>query len=533
MSFFTSHPPIEWTLPRCYGRAEVYAPTGTESAEFDHWAIEKVGISSEVLMENAGRGAALVVDRIYRNGPVLVVVGTGNNGGDGLVFARSLVAQGREVRVLLVGGRCATDPLLHGWPVQAHQAPEDDEGLLAALEWGGILIDALLGTGIRGEPREHHARAIRAVNRLDVPIVSLDVPSGVDADSGMLSGDAVRADLTIAFGSPKLGTLLFPGRERAGRIVALEVGFPPMVGRQIPARLITPEWARAHRPRRRLVTHKKAEGRLLILAGSSGLAGAAVLAAKGALRAGAGYVRIASHLENREILQSSVPEALFVDASDAEELGRAAQESDAIAVGPGMGVDEESAERLNGLLGVKGLSGVVLDADALTLLGDGRLPAFSDAAEPNRRLLTPHPGEMARLGADPAEIRGNAVQVCRRGAEQWAAALLLKGQPSLITNAGMGPVWLSTSGSSDLARAGIGDVLTGVAGAFLARGSDALKSGALALHFTGWAAELTGRGETLLPSDMADNLSAAFGDSFTCVSDLGLPFVTLDLDPAH
>ena len=533
MSLFTSDPPSEWDLPRCYGRAEIYAPTGTESAEFDHWAIEKVGIPSEVLMENAGRGAALVLGRVYPNGRVLVAAGTGNNGGDGLVLARSLVAQGREVKVLLVGERPATDPLLHGWPVHLYQAPEDDEGLLAAMEWGGILVDALLGTDIRGEPREPHAQAIRAVNRLEVPIVSLDVPSGVDADSGAVSKDAIRADLTIAFGAPKLGTLLFPGREKAGRIVALEIGFPPMAERQIPARLITPEWARAHRPRRQLVTHKKAEGRLLIFAGSPGLAGAAVLAAKGALRAGAGYVRVASHPENREILQSSVPEALFVDASDAEALDRAVAESDALVAGPGIGVDEGSEERLNRLLETKGLSGVALDADALTLLGAGRLPAFSDAAGPNQRLLTPHPGEMARLGAEPGEIRANPVQVCRRGADQWAAALLLKGQPSLITNAGVGPVWLSTTGSSDLARAGMGDVLTGVAGAFLARGADALESGALALHFTGRAAALTGRGETLLPSDMADNLSAAFGDPSTRVSDLGLPFVTLDLDPAH
>ena len=533
MSPFTSELPFRRDAPRCYGRIEVYAPTGTESAEFDRWAIDQIAVPSAVLMENAGRGAALVLGRVYRNGPVLVLVGSGNNGGDGLVLARSMAAQGREVRVLLVGERPAFDPLLHGWPVPVESAPTDPEELRAALDSCGVVVDALLGTGFRGEPREPHASTIRAVNGLNLPVVSLDVPSGVDSDSGAVPGDAVRADLTVAFGAPKLGTLLFPGRERTGRIVALEIGFPPMTERRIPARVITPEWAEAHRPRRRLVTHKKAEGRLLIVAGSPGLAGAAVLAARGAVRAGAGYVRVASHPENREVLQSSVPEALFVDTLDAEALGDAVAECDALAAGPGMGVDERSAEQLDRLLETDRLSGLVLDADALTLLGAGQLPAFPNAATPDRRLLTPHPGEMARMGVDSDEIRQDPVGVCRHGAGQWDSVLLLKGQPSLIAAAGEGPVWLSATGSSDLARAGVGDVLTGVAGAFLARGAGALEAGAMALHFTGRAAALTGRGDTLLPTDIADNLSAAFGDPFSRVSDLGLPFVTLDLDPAH
>ncbi len=526
-------PPSEWDVPRFYGQAEVYAPTGSESAEFDRWSIDEAGVPSPVLMENAGRGAALVLSRVYPDGSVLVVVGAGNNGGDGLVLARSLSAQGREVEVVVVGERTSPDPLLHGWPVPVYQAPEGIEVLSAGLGRGGVVVDALLGTGIRGLPREPQAGVIRAMNELDIPIVSLDVPSGVDADSGAVPGDAVRAELTIAFGAPKLGTLLFPGRESAGRIVVLEIGFPPVPEGRFPVRLITPVWAEANRPRRRPVTHKKAEGRVLILAGSPGVAGAAVLAARGALRAGAGYVRVASHPDNREILQRSVPEALFVDASDADALGQATAECDALAAGPGMGVDEEAAERLNGLLETEGLGGVVLDADALTLLGAGRLPALSVAAVPTRRLLTPHPGEMARLGATADEIREDPVRVCKQGTERWAAALLLKGHPSLITEAEKGTVWLSGTGSSDLARAGIGDVLTGVAGAFLARGATALEAGALALHFTGRAAALTGRGDALLPSDMADNLGAAFGDPLTRVSDLGLPFVTLDLDPAH
>lgn len=519
--------------PRCFGRAEVYAPTGAEAAAFDRWAIEESGVPAAVLMENAGRGAAAVVSRICPEGTALVVAGKGNNGGDGLVLARSLVAEGREVKVLLVGDRPAPDPLLHGWPLSVQSAPRAEDEFVAVLGEAGVVVDALLGTGTRGAPREPQARAIRAINRSTRRVVSLDVPSGVDAASGAVPGEAVRAEMTIAFGAPKLGTLLFPGRQRAGRLVTLEIGFPPLREREMTGRLITPDWAELRRPRRPLVTHKKAEGQILVVAGSSGLAGAAVLAVRGALRAGAGYVRVASHPDNREILQSRVPEAVFVNVLDSAALAAAARESDAVAAGPGIGVDEGAGERLDALLRIRGLGGVVLDADALTLLGAGRLPAFSQAAVSGRRLLTPHPGEMARLGEEPEDIRSRPVEVCRRGAKRLRSALLLKGQPSLITGPEGETVWLSSSGSSDLARAGVGDVLTGVAGAFLARGTDALEAGALALHYTGRSAAISARGEALLASDIADHMDAAFSDPTARCSDLGLPFVLLDLDPSH
>jgi NAD(P)H-hydrate epimerase len=533
MSPNTSEVPTSGNVPRCYGWTEVYAPTGAEAAAFDRWAIDDQGVSSGVLMENAGRSAALVLGRLYHDDPVIVLAGPGNNGGDGLVLARSLAIQGRDVRVLTTGDRPGQDPLLHGWPISVEPSPDDEALLSAAMDSAGVIVDALLGTGIRGAPRDPHARVIRSLNRAGAPVFSLDVPSGVDADTGAVQGEAVRADATVAFGAPKLGTLLFPGRERSGRLIAVEIGFPPIRSRSIGVRLITPGWAEAHRPRRALVTHKKAEGRLLILAGAPGLAGAAVLAARGALRAGAGYVRVASHAANREILQSGVPEALFVDVSDPDALAAAVSECDALAAGPGMGIDDAAAKRLNEILQADGLPGVVLDADALTLLGEGKLPAFSGAAKANRRLLTPHPGEMARLGAGPAEIQADPVLACRDGAARWASSLLLKGQPSLISAEEGGAVWMSTGGSSDLARAGVGDVLTGVAGAFMARGSDAMTAGALALHFTGRAAALSGRHETLLPSDIADHLAGAFRDPLSRISDLGLPFVTLDLDPPH
>jgi NAD(P)H-hydrate epimerase len=434
------------------------------------------------------------------------------------------------VRVAALGQRGTPDPLLRGWGVPTEAVPADDGALARLLASGSVLVDALLGTGFRGVPREDHARLIRAMNDAHRPLVSLDLPSGVDATTGAVPGEAVRAGLTVAFGYPKLGTLRLPGRERAGRIVAVEIGFPPPPPGWASARLITSEFARSARPRRPIDTHKKAEGRLLILAGSPGMAGAAVLAARGALRAGAGYVQVASAPENRGVLQSAVPEAIFVDTADLEALREAARDADAVVAGPGMGTGDAEAERLGDLLSLP-LKGLVLDADALTLVGRGTFPGLGRAPRA-RRLLTPHPGEMSRLGASAEQVRDDPFGVARAGAARWDATVLLKGAPSLVADPVGGPVRVSSSGSSDLARAGMGDVLAGVAGAFLARGLDAANAAAVALHLTGRAAVATGRGETLVPSDVADALVVTLRDERAESSDLDLSFVTLDLDPA-
>jgi NAD(P)H-hydrate epimerase len=379
------------------------------------------------------------------------------------------------------------------------------------------------------------------MNAAGCPIVALDVPSGVDAETGRVPGEAVEADLTVAFGAPKLGTMLYPARGLAGRIVAVEIGFPPLGAARPRARLVTPGWAYEWRPRRPAVTHKKAEGRLLVLAGSPGVAGAAVLAARGALRAGAGYVRVASHPDNREVIQRSVPEAIFVDVADEAALDQVAGDSDALAPGPGMGTDTGAATRLDRLLACGRFSAVLLDADALTLLGAGGLPAFGGVGGATSRqyLLTPHPGELARLGADPEEVRADPLAACVREARRRDAVVLLKGRPSVVSDPADGsPLWVSGSGSSDLARAGMGDVLTGVAGAFLARGAAPVEAACLALHYTGRAAALANLGDALLPTDVAEHLGVAFqepplGISELAGSTLGLPFVTLDLDPAR
>ncbi len=495
--------------------------------------MEDEGVPSRVLMENAGRGAALVLDRLFPSGPVVVVAGTGNNGGDGVVLARSLRRFGRDVSLLVLGERPRPDPLLHAWPVPVETVPDHDGALDAALARGAVLVDALLGTGVTGAPRARHARVIRAMNRSRRPILALDLPSGLDADSGAVAGEAIRADLTVAFGFPKVGTVLFPGRELSGRLIVIEIGFPPLPEGLSSARLLTSEWIASHRPRRPLVTHKKAEGRLLIAAGSPGMAGAAILSARAALRAGVGYVRVASPEENRTAVQSSVPEALFVDIAQDDALSDALADSDAVAAGPGLGAGSGAGERLNGLLSEVEGQAVLLDADALTHLGNGALPAFAGAGEGERRILTPHPGEAVRIGADPESLSGDVLGVARDLASRWNAAILLKGTPSIAAHPAGREVLVATSGSSDLARAGMGDVLTGAAGALLARGLKGWEASALALHFTGLAAMRSGAGESLLPTDVIEGLAGALREGDASTSGRLFPFVSLDLPPPH
>lgn len=509
-------------------------PTGSEAAAFDRRAIESAGVPQSVLMENAGRAAATLLTRLFPRGSVLVLAGSGNNGGDGVVLARTLRSWGRRVELLTDAGRPHPDPLLHGWEIPGGPISDDSADLAVRLQGAHVVVDALLGTGIRGAPRPPQARLIRAMNESGRPVLALDIPSGVDADSGTVEGDAVRARATVAFGAPKRGSLLHPGREMAGRLLAVEIGFPPWTDEDASGRLLTPGWAGRHRPRRPLVTHKNAAGRLLLVAGSSRMGGAAVLAARGALRSGVGYLRVAAPAALRGVLQSAVPEAVQVDRDDREALREALAQSDALAAGPGLGTEPATADLLDELLAEVGSRPVLLDADALNLLAAGRFGRWrSDGAGPEAALLTPHPGEAGRLlDRSSGEVAGDPVGAARELARRWDAAVLLKGAPSIVAPPrGEGPLFFSATGSSDLARAGMGDVLTGSVGAFLARGAGPAVAGGLGLHFTGLAALLAGQGESLLPGDVAEGLARALGFEGGGDGSVELPSVILDLPP--
>lgn len=515
---------------RPFGTSVVCAPTSRQAARFDRVAIEERGVPEPALMENAGRQAALIVQHLHPDGRVAALVGSGNNGGDALVCLRALAAWGRTVTAIVVGKRVSEDSVLHDWRLPTIDLQGKDgsatETVARVLGDAAVVVDGLLGTGIRGAPRSRYAAAIEAANAADRPIVALDAPSGVDGASGAVPGVAVRAALTVAFGWPKLGTMLHPGRGHCGRIVAVEIGFPPSRDQDW-AQLVTSGWASRWMPRRGSVTHKHAVGALTIVAGSA-MPGAAMLAARAAFRCGAGLVRVCGARSVRDLI-AEMPEALFVDAGDEPAFTAAVQASDALAIGPGLGTGPDAARQLRLALEVRADRPAVLDADALTLLAGGSggcLPADSKV------VVTPHPGEMARLtGATVGEVQASRVDTARALAAGSGVVTLLKGAPSLVADPHGGLLVSTTVDSSALAVAGMGDVLTGALGAFLAQGVEPQAACGLALHVTGRSAADTALGPSLMPSDVVAGIPAALARQGDSVTDLPFPFVTFDQPP--
>ncbi|HEX7051672.1 MAG TPA: NAD(P)H-hydrate dehydratase [Longimicrobiales bacterium] len=507
-----------------FGRDDVALPTATEATAVDREAEARHGIPSRVLMENAGRSAALVVDRLFPRGRVVAAVGGGNNGGDALVLLRTLRAWGRDVAALPVGRRAPDAALAHG-----HEVPRLDPGTAStAFADAAVVVDGILGTGATGAPREDAAAVVRQINASGRPVVALDVPTGVDPTTGRIPGEAVCANVTLCFGWPKQGLMFQPGRGRCGRLIALEIAFPPdSAGRPPSAALLTPGWAAARLPMRAPDAYKGTAGELLVLAGRAGVAGAAAIASHAAGRAGAGYVRLASSAANRAVLQTVVPEAVFVDRDDEAALAAAAATADAILVGPGMGTDADGRTAFERLLDRTPGTPALLDADALTLLG--REPDAVRRRIGERPLvLTPHPGEAHRLSGWPIErIREAPLEAARSLAERFAAVVLLKGAPSVIAAPDV-PTLIGTVGSSELAKAGMGDQLAGTIGAFLAAGVPARTAAALGLFYSGRAADLAARGPALQPRDVSEHLDRAFADPGPAVPPLGFPFITFD-----
>ena len=521
------HPPL-----RPYARLHVLAPTGAEAAALDSTAIETIGVPPPVLMANAGRAAAMIVQRLRPRGRVVGVVGSGNNGGDALVLLRTLRAWGRDVLAVVVADRPLEDPLLHGWDVALRTDEElGAEGWRDLLGEAGLVVDGVLGTGLQGAPRERQRAAIENINALGCWVLSLDVPSGIDSGTGTVPGSAVRATVTVAFGAPKLGSLLHPARSLAGRLIAVEIAFPPSSPAEVTARVVTPAWAQARLPHRDPDTHKNAVGRVLVVAGQQGMAGAAVLAVRASLRAGAGLVTICSAPENREIVQSAAPEAIYVDPGDPGALLAAMDQCDAVGLGPGLGTGT-FGQKLAAAVATGPPRPVVVDADALNLASQGKLDLPLLAAT-RAVLATPHAGEMARLlGTDTATVQSDRIAALGRAVEANGHALLLKGAPSLVAAPGA-EVHVDCQGSSDLAAAGMGDALTGVCASLMAQGLGPVDAGAVGLYLTGRSARLAGRGLALTPSDVIRCLPDALRERSEGVSDLDLPFVLFDADPAR
>ncbi|HYN91768.1 MAG TPA: NAD(P)H-hydrate dehydratase [Thermoleophilaceae bacterium] len=441
----------DWLDP-LYEAAEVRAA--------DAWAIEEQGVPEADLMERAGLGLARVTASLAAAGPVRIVVGKGNNGGDGLVAARILREDGHDVDAIAAG--------------------DLEPDMLAG---SGVVVDALLGTGFEGAPREPVASAIAAINAQGAPVVACDVPSGVNASTGEVEGEAVRAAVTASFHGPKVGLYVDPGKEHAGRVETIEIGIPRGAPAPAAAGLISERVLDLY-PRRPRGGSKFDSGVVVVVGGSMGLTGAPTMAARSAQRAGAGYVQVAVpgpvqpavDLRLLEQMSRGLPDddGFHTPAgiADVEEM---AERAGAVVLGPGIGRAEGAQEFARGAaLAVE--APLLVDADGLNAHA-GRLDLFRerDAAT----VLTPHEAELGRLlGLETEEVAAHRLECAREAAELSGAVVLLKGDDTIVARPG-GPVAVSPGGSPALATAGTGDVLSGLIGALLAKGLEAFEAAAL------------------------------------------------------
>jgi ADP-dependent NAD(P)H-hydrate dehydratase / NAD(P)H-hydrate epimerase len=463
------------------------------------------------LMERAGRKVAEeILGRFPAARRVAVWCGPGANGGDGFVVARELVRARRECSVRLLGReeKVTGDAL-----VNLRRARRDDVSLVEEPGRADVVVDALFGTGFRGAPRPEAERAIEQMNGAGVPIVAVDLPSGVDASTGVVAGAAVRASLTVTFHGAKVGHLVAPGRFHAGEVVVADIG---LAGTATRARRATADILELvpHRSER---DNKYTAGSVLVVGGSVGLTGAPSLTSQAALRAGAGIVTacvpasLNAVFEQRllEVMTRPCPDedgTMTLDAVDA--VMAAAERAGAMALGPGLG-RTEGTRALVGYLLDRLDKPVVLDADGLWALTDHLDWVFARDAP---TVLTPHAGELGRLvGRPSAWVDANRLDAVQSGADDTGAVVLLKGADTLVAAPGRGPVVVDL-GNAGLATAGSGDVLTGVTAAFLAKGLDGPLAASAAAAACGVASDVAAErhGQAgMIASDVVEALSPA------------------------
>jgi NAD(P)H-hydrate epimerase len=482
----------------------------------DAWAIEEVGVPSLDLMERAGEGLARVAAELAGAGAVRIVVGKGNNGGDGLVAARLLREEGRPVDVLaaaplddLRGDARANLERLPGDP----PAPFDT----GALQGSGVVVDALLGTGFQGAPREPLASVIEAINEQASPVVACDVPSGVDASSGEAEGKAVRATATATFHGSKVGLHVAPGALLAGEVRVVAIGIPRGAPEPRRAGLISERALAAVPPRPRDGT-KFTSGTVLVAGGARGLTGAPCMAALAAMRAGAGYVQAAVpasaepalDLRLLEGMTHALPEEDGAHVAEGVEvLEELARRAGAVVLGPGVGRSDGALEFAR--LAARRLEvPLLIDADGLNAHAE-RLESLAARTAPT--VLTPHAGELARLlGTESVDVSRHRLACARRAAELSGAIVVLKGDDSIVATP-EGVAAVSPGATPALATAGTGDVLCGAIGALLAKGLDAWQAaatGVLAHARAGQAAAARVGANHVIASDVIDALPAGF-----------------------
>jgi NAD(P)H-hydrate epimerase len=508
--------------------------TAAEMQRADARTIDLVGLPGAVLMENAGAAVAALIDSRFASARrIKVLCGRGNNGGDGFVVARRL---GSRAEAVLLGRRRGIqgDAALHLGALERsggrwlEVADEEAWGVFGAqLEDADLIVDAVLGTGLRAAPSGLAALAIAAINRrlgAGVPVVAVDLPSGLPSDSGWAEWPWARATVTVTFAAPKRGHVLPPACDATGDLVVADIGIPAsaLAASEPSLFLLEDADAAAAFPARRPGSHKGDFGHVLVVAGSLGKTGAAVLAAGGALRSGAGLVTVATPSSclplvaagRAEVMTEPLPEAPAGGLAEAglERLLALARERDAVVIGPGLGQEPATRALVRAFVAACPVP-LAIDADALNALAlrEGGPPAVDALKRSVSTVLTPHPGEMARLVDRPTrEVQAQRPQAATELARQTGAIVVLKGERTLVAEPG-GRAAVAATGNPGMATGGTGDVLAGVVGALLAR-QGALLAATAAVVVHGRAGDLAARErgeEGMTAGDVVEALPAA------------------------
>ena len=489
--------------------------TASEMKAIEKEAIESYGIPSIVLMEHAGKSLAekcfKILDENCRFKKVVVFSGKGNNGGDGFVCARHLINKGIEVKVILMsdsqelkGNAKINFDILQKMNVEIFSALSEDSLHMIKLHLtdADIIIDAIYGTGFKGKAAGIVGKTIEMLSDCDGRIISVDLPSGIEADTGRINGPCVKADYTLTFGLPKIGLYLEPGSSNSGQIEIVDISLPRELldSENLKKNLITAIWCKNKLPQRKSIGHKGNYGHVFIVGGSTGMTGAVALSCEGALHTGAGLVTAGIPQSINNILEMKLTEAMtkplpetineVISQKAADSILKFTKNSSVLAFGPGISTASSVKELLKKILpSVE--TPVVIDADGLNVLAEiinedkDFLKSISVPV-----VLTPHPGEMARLTKlSIEEIQNDRLKYAVKYAAEWGVILVLKGAKTLVANPD-GKVYLNTTGNPGMATGGSGDVLTGVVSSLIAQGIEPLDSTALGVYLHGRAGDM-------------------------------------------
>ena len=510
----------------------MYLLTAQEMQNLDRIAINDLGIPGTVLMENAGIQIIREIKEMIGDPAgktITIFAGKGNNGGDGFVVARHLLNAGAEVKVLMfadikdiTGDAKINLNILQSMGHNVHPVvnPNSLNIVKLSMLYTDLVIDAIFGTGFKGTVPDHVGKIIDIINVSGKPVIAVDIPSGLEADTGHVHGPCIKSACTVTFAQAKIGLVIKDGPEYCGHLKVVDISIPPHLVKTLPVKrfMTTPEIVRSYIPRRKAAGHKGSYGKVLVVGGSEGLSGAAALTGMAALRAGAGLVTLAvpagihslMEVKLTEVMTKPLPETgeITISSDAAAVVLEMLDTADVLALGPGLSTNESTVEFVREIV-PQVEKPLVIDADGLNALAGSKGIMESFRTIP---VLTPHPGEMARLlGIKTEDVQNNRVEVAQDAAAKWNAVVVLKGFRTLIAGP-EGTLYVNPTGNSGMASGGTGDVLTGIIAGFLGQGLTPLEAAVTGAYLHGKAGDLAA-GEkgmlSLAASDLLVYLSQA------------------------